>query len=153
MSEALDTIHGYLTALASAKYSVSVARFLLQHGRAYVPGRTMTRGVMKACYLNAFRLVSEEDFDYAEGYAIHHGVSMPVLHAWAVDHDGKVVEPTWSRALAYFGIRLDSSYVIKEYMRRGECFSFLDDWTHHHPLLTQEGLAERVVLELRGTHA
>lgn len=62
------------------------------------PGRPLPaeyeRGEIKLCFMNAARLAWEDaDLTYCEGYATT-GL-LPVHHAWCIDLDGLVVDPTW----------------------------------------------------------
>lgn len=66
------------------------------------------RGQLGECYKNATLLVvGRDDLTYAEGWAMKDPGGLAVMHAWAVDKNDKVIDPTipdpenWH----YFGVR------------------------------------------------
>ena len=61
-------------------------------------------GEMKACYRNAFLLALDQDWDYVEGYATTTELGIPLMHAWCLDAEGRVVDPTWVDGDAYVGV-------------------------------------------------
>lgn len=65
---------------------------------------------IKACFYNCMRIANmRKELRYCEGYASH---TIPVEHAWLVNADGKVIDPTWcliderEEARSYFGMIL-----------------------------------------------
>lgn len=105
----------------------SVEAFLLAHGRLWTPpvGPYVGRpGKKNECFNNALnRLVGDDDMTYCEGYA--RGV-IPVLHAWLVDSDGQVIDPTWtgtcgrpSPGVEYYGVAFERTYVMETAIRSG----------------------------------
>lgn len=74
--------------------------YLLQVGRLY-PWRPLPSSVArmeaKACWGNAYRLARTTGWDYACGYACADAnLLVPIMHAWVVDSEGYVVDPTWA---------------------------------------------------------
>ena len=67
------------------------------------------RGVPKMCFANATHAFLERgDLDYCEGVGFVPDIpSIAFLHAWCVDADGNVVDPTWDRpeTCRYYGVR------------------------------------------------
>lgn len=62
----------------------------------------------KACFRNAYELaLARSDLTYCEGFIV---TIVPVLihHAWCVDGDGGIVEPTLADpvGVSYFGVRV-----------------------------------------------
>ena len=86
---------------------------LLQHGRSWTfdpafrpPMHYSTR---KACFSNCLQLILRHPrkYTYVEGLAATD--FLPVAHAWCIDAQGRVVDPTWhglerSGPSDYFGI-------------------------------------------------
>lgn len=97
--------------------------FWIAHGRDYTIGpQTFSgpRGEAGMCYMNATHLaVLDPSLTYVEGKVSVYGV--PIDHAWCVDADGVVVDPTlgpdehgnMARIDAYFGVPLLTEYVRK----------------------------------------
>lgn len=101
---------------------------LLKHGVEYAETAPAPwRGVPKGCYANAQYLVKRRKcWQYVEGYACHR---IPLEHAWCLDADGKVVDPTWPEGEHYFGIPFDMELVRR--IRRipgGRSYSVLHTW-------------------------
>jgi hypothetical protein len=108
--------------------------FVLRHGEVWTPQplpSAYSPGVPKRCFLNAALLVAgSEGLRYVEGYAVSDGVGLPIHHAWAVDAEGRVVDPTWSViGDAYLGVVFDIDRLP------GPGSSMLDDWVNGWPLL------------------
>jgi hypothetical protein len=93
--------------------------FMLQYGKEYrMSERTFLgpRAEPKNCYGNATHAaIDDERLTYVEGYACVYGV--PIEHAWLVDADGFVIDPTLTndtgRVLEYFGVPFITEYVRK----------------------------------------
>jgi len=110
--------------------------FLLRHGSFYTPTalpQEVTRGIMKACYHNAFRLAARrKSLRFVEGVAV--GI-IPVDHAWCVNARGEVIDPTWEDATsgerakrAYFGVEINLT-AVRRAIRDHESYSVLQsDW-------------------------
>jgi hypothetical protein len=97
------------------------AAFLLRHGRGFTSDARTFKGrrmMAQNCFRNAtLRAHRDESLTYVEGYvwsliAIH--------HAWLIDRDGRVIDPTlkakWldgeaRRPTAYFGVRFNTPFV------------------------------------------
>lgn len=78
---------------------------------------SIERGRPRYCYGNTLALVNRRPgLRYVEGFAIPwhaDGAGAPVLHAWAVNANGRVYDPTWPEPerSAYFGIAFDIAEV------------------------------------------
>ncbi|HYI98528.1 MAG TPA: hypothetical protein VEX36_02460 [Thermoleophilaceae bacterium] len=77
-------------------------RMLLKYGRAF-EWSSLPKDVLamqeRCCYLNSFTLATEQPdrFVYFEGYAaLASANGWGSSHAWCIDGDGKVVDPTWA---------------------------------------------------------
>jgi hypothetical protein len=83
--------------------------------------RRLVRAKGKQCYLNAFRLIQEDDeygnADYIEGMAVFAG-ALVIEHGW-VEKDGVIVDPTLpTEELAYFpGLRFRGRRGLAEAVR------------------------------------
>ena len=84
--------------------------FILKHGRLFTsiaPERKFLPWLQRphSCYTNCLQLAVIEKLVYVEGNAIIAGTGVDVAHAWCLDTDGRVVDPTWEvPGDAYFGV-------------------------------------------------
>lgn len=93
----LSGVEGYAKALAIM--GDPTAKRILEHGerQPYAPydaERWGPKGRLKECFRNAWLLAEANpgELTYVEGYA----TSLAVCHhAWVIDPDGKVQDPTW----------------------------------------------------------
>ena len=95
---------------------LSIEDFVLQHGREYNPApyaEKVSSGEMGQCFKNAYQLlISDEKLRYAEGFAWDVDVLLPLQHAWCVDVDGNVIDPTWDNGESYYGVVFELQYVL-----------------------------------------
>lgn len=65
----------------------------------------------KECFRNAAEnAIANPELTYVEGYAMPQVVDMPMAHAWNVDADGNVIDPTWENGgKAYYGIEFETA--------------------------------------------
>jgi hypothetical protein len=92
--------------------------------------RKFRRTKMGDCFENALHAAMDDsDLTYCEGYA-YSGL-MPMHHAWVVDEDGEVHDPTWGtnerdhEASGYVGVAFDLSFACGVIHRR-EMYGMLD---------------------------
>ena len=87
------------------------------------------------CFRNAHIVAMRlpERYAYVEGFALG---MIPVPHAWLIDMDGKVVDPTWNKETCaeYIGVPLDLRYVNRIILSR-EVYGVVDNWEHDWPIL------------------
>ncbi len=113
--------------------------FVLQEGREFeatpLP-EDIQRGEMRRCFQNAHCLaLSNVELSYTEGFAFQ--VAYPMLHAWCVTDDGKVVDPTWSDGQGYFGVPFDQKFACEFVHQQGR-YGLIDVWELGFPLLSGE---------------
>ncbi|HBT70532.1 MAG TPA: hypothetical protein DEB63_22750 [Agrobacterium sp.] len=97
---------------------------LLRYAKTFEPADTnpvwFTRGPAKQCFDNAAQVLlsrlaaGDNSVRYAEGYAMDAELAIPMQHAWLVNADNKVIDPT-CRDMAdnlYFGIVFETSFVL-----------------------------------------
>lgn len=95
----------------------SLAACVLTHGRTFSEIiEPPWRGQMKQCFNNAFTLADQRpDLRYCEGYA--YSTLIPVLHAWCIDAEDRVLDPTWTDGAEYHGIAFDTEWVRRHLLR------------------------------------
>lgn len=138
-------------------------RFMLENGRDFVIGPdtfTGKRGEAKQCFMNATHLAQVNPaLTYVEGKVSMFGIAID--HAWCATADGIVVDPTLEPAKAdgtfdriggYYGVPLQTDYVIKACLKNG-VYGLLDYVAAHKtlPMLVELGLEEgqRALLQPR----
>ncbi len=112
-----------------------VADFVLREGREYEPSRlslsSFAPGRPGRCFENAAQIASENpSLVYVQGFAWN---VVPCEHAWCVDEQGRVVDPTWGHQtdwhqLRYFGVALRIEFVRR--MQKGGCYSVFEGEDH-----------------------
>lgn len=105
-----------LGALSGIRYCC-LEEFVLEHGQQFRvgrPTRSIRRGKTKECYRNTWNLIPDhDDLTYVEGIGFNHEFGLGFVHAWAVDTEGNVIDPTWGYhpKTEYFGIPFDWQFV------------------------------------------
>ena len=91
---------------------------------------TVRPGAPKLCFENAYRLSRKTKgrLRYCEGFGLRTTIGFPIHHAWCVDQDGRVVDPTWSDpdACEYLGITLDPTTTARLRAITGTASAFMD---------------------------
>ena len=90
-----DIIREHFEAREKAFGPNPVTRFMLTEGREFPVGPqtyALPRGTPKECYANAAHLaIWNKKLTYCEGQVM---TILPIDHAWCIDEDGVVVDPT-----------------------------------------------------------
>lgn len=120
------------------RYS-SYEELVLEQGQAWEPAPlppSIEHGVPKECFSNALLLaVARPDLTYVEGWATS---IIPVAHAWCVDYNGLVVDPTWVDSdleRAYYGVAFDTTTALTIVTETGYYGIFGNDWKRDFELL------------------
>lgn len=106
----------------TAKFHTSI-EYVKSKGKEFLGQplpKNIQRGTPKQCFANATHLVvAKEGWNYAEGFAMRDGL-LPVLHAWAVDDKGGVVDNTFEdpEHCAYVGIVYDRKKYMKHILKK-----------------------------------
>jgi hypothetical protein len=103
-----------------------IQQFVLRNGREYAAAKYVGdyRGQPKLCFKNAFHLTADRApenirLTYVEGYALRPALPVLIHHAWCVDEDGRVWDPTWTRPeeAEYFGVPINLLVLVEELLR------------------------------------
>jgi hypothetical protein len=112
------------------------------------------RGLPKNCYYNCFELLKNNfALTYCEGYALDPELPLPLIHAWLVDNDGKVIDPTWDDCnAAYLGIPFDTKWFISllRSRRREDCLAVIESNYLEGFSLLKEGLPNDAIRRVGG---
>lgn len=103
--------------------------FVLRHGQPFSAGvrpSYIKQRPQKECFKNSLELALETGLTYVEGYTFR---IIPILHAWCIDEDGTVLDPTLrdQEQLEYFGIPFNTDYVL-EYAHQSGMYGVLDNY-------------------------
>ncbi|BAZ47091.1 hypothetical protein NIES4102_41370 (plasmid) [Chondrocystis sp. NIES-4102] len=106
-------------------------------------------GFQKGCYYNSFRvLVDNPDLIYCEGYALQSDLSLPLIHAWLVNEDGQIIDPTWNNCnTVYLGIPFNTEWFIKLLRSRDreDCLAIFESNYLEKFSLLKEGLPDDAI--------
>lgn len=71
----------------------------------------LARGTPKECFKNALLLSLETNLIYVEGFMFRF---IPIMHAWCIDDDGTVIDPTIDdpQDCEYIGIPLNPEFIL-----------------------------------------
>lgn len=126
--EPLDIEHvieQHANALDRMGYGRSIYSELLKHGREFTAQplpEDIERGTPKECFQNCLNIADGETLIYCEGYGMRPELMVLIHHAWCIDEDERVVDPTWDRPeeCQYFGVDFQTHY-IWEVANKFEC--------------------------------
>jgi len=129
--------------------------FILEYGWWYEPAelpKQFAHGTPQECHKNATDLMlADESLVYCEGYALFKSASLPTLHAWITDGQGRAIDNSWPQpGLAYAGVPFQSGFVNLTALKNRATISLLDDYQNSYPLRGDLGDRPDEWLELRG---
>ena len=127
-------------------------RYLLERGSEHVsqplPPK-YARGRKRECFRNAIRLAKRypKVLRYVEGYALC-GTPLLIHHAWTIDADNRVVDPTWDdpEVSFYFGRVFTLAEWERETDRTGG-MSVLDGLGLNHVFMFDDAPGLQAVIE------
>jgi hypothetical protein len=92
---------------------------VLKQGKFFTPSafprpKGIKKGADKECYTNAGRLALDHgEYTYVEGFALASNLGgLPFAHAWCVDQQGNVIDPTWETSgTSYYGVPFSTNFL------------------------------------------
>ena len=129
--------------------------FVLKYGRDYTAAPwPRKRMMMKGCYRNAYKLV-ESAFGlrhkptYVEGYAVNRWITEHIVaHAWCINSDNFVVDPTWDEGTEYFGVPFRHDY-LRRVLKARRDYGLIDNAEMDFPLVTGAHRVHEAVVDRR----
>jgi hypothetical protein len=112
-----------VAAWAGLGHPAIMENFVLRNGEDFdVQVEPHYRGRKKECFKNAFeyaRKYESQGVRYVEGYGLS-DIGLAMHHAWCVDADGRVMDPTWEyEETSYVGVVLPLTLVTRQILRNG----------------------------------
>lgn len=107
-----------------------VEQFLLDHAREFEANPRpawVEQMTPKMCFMNCFLLVDEQrsgllgedvpELTYCEGFVFSSGLPIPIHHAWCIQPDDTLIEPTLQQrpdeTVTYFGIEVPFDLLVE----------------------------------------
>jgi hypothetical protein len=90
--------------------------YILKHGQSWGPRvfpDHIQQGPEHQCFkTSALLAIKHDNLRYVEGFATS---VIPMPHAWLVDSDGNVIDPTWDKTYGddYFGVEIPTQTLLK----------------------------------------
>jgi len=115
--------------------------YVLQNGRQFKVRKEfpddIERGPKKQCYTNCFGIVMTYDnYRYCEGYA-KSAYGFITEHAWLIDENDEVVDPTWDDGFEYYGYIIDVE-TLEHVSKKTEYIGIIDNYKAKIMLLKGE---------------
>lgn len=156
-SEFPQTAKGHCELMAEAhrrleSTMIPVEVFLLEHGEEFeanprpdwVPQMTV-----KMCFANCFKLAMEnqDKLAYCEGYVLSSDLPIPIHHAWCVEEDGTLIEPTIGdkaegETITYFGVKVPDFNDVFDVIEETGTYSILFKRFGHEMIERRNGDGE-----------
>ncbi|MCC5640864.1 hypothetical protein LC593_34570 [Nostoc sp. CHAB 5844] len=121
----------------------STQKLVLNYGKPFLKSvKPPFKGQPKSCFENCLKaLINFPQLNYCEGFAISDDVDLAVSHAWLVNNDGDLIDPTWIgknfKGSTYFGVVFNNDFVV-EMAQKNKCYGILDnDYMNRHQLLRE----------------
>ena len=128
-------------------------RLILETGKPFL-NRIETppfKGKPKSCFENCLQgLWNYPELHYCEGFAVTDNVSLAASHAWLLNDNSEVVDPTWTGEMftgcTYFGVVFNTDFVVS-FAAKTKRYGILEnDYMNKHQFL-QEGFPEGALHE------
>ena len=113
------TMHDTIALTCKMQPQHTIHSFVIEHG-VYFQGTPLPdyceKMEAKECFYNCTILSSSTGLTYVEGFVVRKDINFPIHHAWCIDDDGTVIDPTLDdpENCEYFGIPLHPDFVLEQ---------------------------------------
>lgn len=119
-------------------------RLILEHGKPFLTRVEPTpfKGEQGHCFQNCFEiLLAHPELSYCEGFATDNNILLALPHAWLINENLQVIDPTWidekSTGSVYFGVVFNKSFVT-DIAKKTKHYGILDtDYLNGYQLLRE----------------
>ncbi|MBD2132587.1 hypothetical protein H6F47_09145 [Sphaerospermopsis sp. FACHB-1094] len=97
----------------------SVDCLVLAYGQPFTKQiKSPFQGEPKSCCQNCYQALYDfPELSYCEGFAMNNNLGIPIIHAWLVNKNLEVIDPTWIgdrfQNCTYFGVVLTDDFVLE----------------------------------------
>lgn len=153
MSKNLDRLLTILKAEADVIENINKAapfryksnqRLILENGKPFLTRVKPTpfKEEQGHCFQNCFEiLLNHPELSYCEGFATNDNILLALPHAWLINEDLQVIDPTWideeSTSSVYFGVVFNKKFVT-DIAKKTKHYGILDtDYLNNYQLLRE----------------
>jgi hypothetical protein len=109
------------------------------------------RGKPKFCFENCLQgLWNYPELYYCEGFAVTNDVAIAASHAWLLNDEAEVIDPTWTGKMftgcTYFGVVFNTEFVVS-FAAKTKRYGILDNDSMNKHQLLREGFPEGALHE------
>jgi hypothetical protein len=151
LDEGAEILLDFVATMARHERTFGPSTALTEFGRIYKAiserPRWLAHGKPKSCFLNATAIVLvRDDVAYVEGYALDPNIPIPLQHAWLVDSNGRVIDPTWAdnKGHVYYGIAFKRDFLADALSKAGGECGMLNSGTMRRVRLTRESFGQGI---------
>lgn len=121
----------------------SIESLVLAHGQPFTKQiKSPFKGEPKSCFENCYQALYDfPELSYCEGFAIDDDLDFGLSHAWLVNDNLEVIDPTWIgkrfQNCAYFGVIFTDDFVLEMLDKTGSYGVLDSDYMIEHQLKRQ----------------
>jgi len=103
------------------------------------------KGKPSLYYQNCYEIMCDNpDLHYCEGFAVHEKLPLPLTHAWLINNESEVIDPTWldRGETAYLGVVFNKSFITKRLIQTQSFAVIESDYKQDYKMLKNGFTAE-----------